>query len=76
MISYENPNYMIEKYTMNLIEKPSGNCLCCMPIKYENENIYCRYFNCCPTCFELTCKKKVCMDTSIFLCCCLTIIFE
>lgn len=46
-----------------------------LPIKYESDEIYCPYLNCCPGCLEIRFPKKNNQD-SIYLCCCFTIIYE
>lgn len=63
-----------------LLDNNDNNCyLWCFhhtfPIKYENENIYCHWFNCCPGCIEFTMKKKYCKE-GIYLCVCFTFVLE
>ena len=70
---------LIEK---NETTKYNSCCLWCfhhnsinLPIKYESDNIYCPYFNCCPSCLELRFTKKNKND-AFYLCCCFSIIYE
>ena len=74
---------MLNIETKLLPNENEGSCFlwcfhhssCYLPINYENENIYCRWFNCCPGCIEFNMKKKYCKE-GIYLCVCFTLTLE